>query len=98
MTREEQIHTLEDKETQWNVRVHALQDQLQHADPKLQQHCQRELERLKDEWHQIRTRLAGLRLDQAESYHDDNFLTAFHQVFDEIGAKVDHVISSLTKR
>ncbi len=80
------------------MQVHALQDQLQHIDPKLRQACQYELEKLKDEWHHIRTRLADLRLEQAESYHDDNFLTAFHQVFDEIGARVDHLISSLSSR
>lgn len=95
--REQDIERLQRQRALWDSEIKTLQAQSEHADPKLREAYEQKVKLLEEKWRKIGERLATLRLEQAESWEEDTMLTGIFEIFDEIGRRVDELMSKLSR-
>ena len=98
MRRGQEIERLEQQQVSCDTEIKSLQAQFHNIDPKLRERYEQKIKLLDEKWHRVGERLAELRLREAESWEEDHMLTGLHEVFDDIGRRVDELISKLSGR
>lgn len=93
MGRAQHIEQLEHHLTESSAKIEAIEARLQTHDPKGREVYELELQELKDRQREVEQHLAKVKLDEAESWSEDDFGHALLEVFDDIGRKLDHLLS-----
>lgn len=92
MARKEQIDQLGVRLDELNGRIRAMERELGRiADSKRRETYRGELKVLREKRHVAEERLAELRLREAESWEDEDFLSGVLEIFDEIGERLQRL-------
>lgn len=87
------IEVLENRLSRWANRLRELDSQLDRADPKLRETYRAEIRELERKRLQAERHLAELRIAAAESYTQEDLQAAVFSIFDDIGRRLDRLIS-----
>ncbi len=90
---EQEIARLEARRNEYCQRIEELRQRIQGKTESLQREFERDIEDLEQHCKDIDARIHQLREQDAEAWEDDNFLSALHEIFDEIGEKIDALFS-----
>ena len=95
MSIDEQIRQLEKRLSDWEAEMSELEAEIAASDkdPKVKEGLLSELESLQARRRTAGERLAELRTREAESWADDTLLTGILEIFDDIGRRLDAVVS-----
>jgi len=90
---EQEIARLEARRQENCQRIEELRERIKGKTEALQREFERDIEDLEQHCKEIDARIHQLREKDADAWEDDNFLTALHEIFDEIGERIDHLFS-----
>lgn len=95
MSIEEQIQQLQKRLADWEAEMNELQAEIATSDKdaKVKEGLLSELDALQARRRLAEERLAELRTQEAEAWADDTLLTGILDIFDDIGRRLDAVIS-----
>ncbi len=93
MTKREQIiGLLERRLGQIDRQIADLQQMMEHADPKLREDLSRELESIRERRQTVEDHLARLRLQEAESWSEEDLESGMLTILDSIGDKIARLL------
>lgn len=95
MNQQQQIQQLEKHLEHLKERRQELETQLGQADSKLREDLGHELGELQRHFRHAEEHLAQLRLDDAESWADEDLGTGILAIFDEIGNRLDKLFRAV---
>lgn len=98
LSRHDYVLFLEDKLTEWDARIGQLQAMMSQGDYSLRACCKQELDVLSEKRHQADTALSELRLREAESWEEENFRTGLLDIFDDIGTRLDRLVTRMHEK
>lgn len=87
------IQVLENRLSHWTHRIRELDGQMDSVDPKLRETYRAEIRMLERKRLEAERHLAELRIAEAESYRKEDILAAIFSAFDDIGRRLDRLIS-----
>ncbi len=89
MNYETEITRLESLLTRYRAMTAELQDEVARADSKLREDLHRELVEIHHRQRHAEEHLAQARLQQAESWVEEDFGTGLFAIFDDLGRRID---------
>lgn len=89
MNHENEILRLESLLARYRAKTAALQTEVARADAKLREDLGRELIEIHHRQRQAEEHLAQARLQQAESWIEEDFGTGLFAIFDDLGRRID---------
>lgn len=92
---EEKIDRLERRLDELDRHISAFTRHMEHSDPGARAAYEEQLEELRAHRSSAGERLAEARVEEAESWADDDFEAAIINVFDRIGGRVEHMVERL---
>ncbi len=94
-TRKAKIEQLEHQLDSWDKRLHEVERMMQKGDRKTRVCCEKERRALLELRQLAGDTLAQLRLEEAESWEEENFRTGVLDIFDQIGHSLDRLVSRM---
>lgn len=95
MNSEEEVQRLETRLAEFEKKLSDVAAHLEGANPKLREAYAKEMRVLEEKKHLAHERLAALRVQQAESWADEDFRATVFEVFDDIGRRLSRLLSSI---
>jgi len=92
----DEIQVLENRLSGWADKLGEMERQLDSADPKLRETYRAEIRELERKRLQAEQHLAELRIADAESYTREDLQAAVLSIFDDIGRRLDRMVSGPT--
>lgn len=89
------IRVLERRLGEWTDRIRALDSQLDRVDPRVRQAYRDEIQALWDRRQTAEERLSHLRRKEAQSWEKRDLQSGILRIFDEIGERLDRVLSRI---
>jgi hypothetical protein len=89
----DEIQVMENRLSQWANRIDSLSREIESANPKLRETYRTELRELERKRFEAERHLAQLRIASAESYEKEDIQAAVLSIFDDIGRRLDRLIS-----
>ena len=93
MTPEQQIKNLEGRLNNYATEITKLEGQLKYADSKLRETYQQEINDIRKRRRRVEEQLAEARLKEAESWSDENLGAGIMEALDEIGQRLNRLLS-----
>ncbi len=94
-TRKAKIEQLEHQLDSWDKRLREVEHMMQKGDRKTKVCCEKERHALLELRQLAGDTLAQLRLEEAESWEEENFRTGVLDIFDQIGHSLDRLVSRM---
>lgn len=94
--REEQIRQLETQLATFDYKISELEGELENATPAVRNSHFRDLQEVKEKRDAAESRLAKLRLRQAQSWEEEDLQAGIVRVFDDIGTRVNRLVSRVS--
>jgi len=98
LSRHDDILFLEDKLAEWDARIGQLRAMMNQGDYSLRACCKQELDMLAEKRHQAEAAVSELRLREAESWEEENFRTGLLDIFDEIGNRLNRLVTRMREK
>ncbi len=95
MNHETEITRLETLLARYRSMTAALQDEVGRADAKLREDLHRELGEIHHRQRHAEEHLAQARLQQAESWVEEDFGTGLFAIFDDLGRRIDSLFGRM---
>jgi predicted nucleic acid-binding Zn-ribbon protein len=92
---EDDVRVLERRLGEWTDRIRALESQFDEVDPRVRQAYRDEIQALWDRRHTAEERLAHMRREEAQSWEKRDLQSGILRIFDEIGERLDRVLSRI---
>lgn len=89
MTHQQEILRCQGRLLRCRDRIAGLEAELGRADAKLREDLGRELHALRRTYRRAEEHLARARLEEAESWAEDDFGTGLFAIFDDLGRRID---------
>lgn len=89
----DELQVMETRLAQWTRRIRELDELTDKVDPKLRETYRAEIRTLERKRLEAERHLAELRIAEAESYRKEDLQAVIFSAFDDIGRRLDRLIS-----
>lgn len=89
----DEIQVMENRLAHWTQRIHELDSLIERSNPKLRETYRSDIRALERKRLEAEQHLAELRIAEAESYRKEDIQAAIFSAFDDIGRRLDRLIS-----